>query len=312
MLVSFLPLSTVEAVDEGPRSEDGIGIYVYKSIAKFEKHIKGFLEPNAGAHYYVQTKYSSDYWNAIGIMDLRRIRIKVDNDVGNRAAILSLNVLANKGGVDIGVQNKGDGWFAYFYAPFLDKSDESYPYNQDYSRNDAKYRSAKVVRFSIDAKIQGGNDTVTGYFRFYGKKSRRTKKRRLIGKEKLQFYVPEGELYSVDGNGHPILRFTRFMSLVPLLPDGDVADYTYMRNARLTGLQLYHRRHGYQVWNMDRIDFAWSVQTANIRGLQIAFRDKGIDRVSLYHSYDYHRQNMRAHERGHARRLDANESSLLL
>jgi hypothetical protein len=212
VLATVLALSTaVNAVDEGQTFVENVGVYVYKSIAPFEEHIKGFVELYAGAHYYAQTKYSSDYWNAIGNIDLRYTRLNLKK----RVAIVSLNVLAQAGGCDIGIENEGSGWFAFFYVPYLDKSDASDPYNRDYDRRKAVYPDAQVVSFSIDAKIiystdrKRYEDQVIGSFKFYGKSST------FLGQERLTFYLPRGRFFKTDGNGKPILRFTRFMSLVP-------------------------------------------------------------------------------------------------
>jgi len=281
-----------KAIDEGQRtfypeeSSDAIGVYVYKSVAPFENHIKSFIEPNNGAHYYAQTKYSSDYWNVIGTIDLRTLslNLRTANDK-NRVAVMSLNVLTELGVVDIGIENEGNGWFAFFYSGHLNKSAQSPPYNQDYTKKE--YPTAKKVEFSIDAKIEDGQDRVIGHFRFLDRYSRE------LGTELLTFYVPRGEFYRVDGYGNPKLRFTRFMSLLPHGADNtaakDETDFSYMRKAKFTGLQLYHRTQGYQVWNMDRVDYAWSVQTANIQNLRISSPLYGAsDFCSIYHQYDYH------------------------
>ncbi|HBR31708.1 MAG TPA: hypothetical protein DD733_06455 [Clostridiales bacterium] len=83
-----------------------------------------------------------------------------------------------------------------------------------------------------------------------------------------------------------MLRFTRFMSMVPRsgkLSDDD-ADETYlfgvMRDLRLDGTN----------WTEDRLDYAWSVQGANILDLQISGLGGNplgddVDYINLVHRY---------------------------
>lgn len=242
------------AVDEGSKTVDNVGVYVYKSDKPFYSHIRHFIELNNGAHYYVQNYYDTDYSNAIGTIEL-----PTGNDLNlqGRVACLSLSVMGGAGAVDIGVENAGSGWFPYYYAGYVNEG-----------HNPGRtYPNAAKVFFSIDALNSGSSDRVSGQFIFYDASGSE------IATETLVFAKPKGDFFHTSG-GKPLLRFLRFMSLLPgngaNLAEYDVPDGSYMRNPKFTGLQLYHRENGYQKWNMNQIEHAWSVQTANIEDLQIS------------------------------------------
>ena len=152
-----------------------------------------------------------------------------------------------------------------------------------------RYRRAKKVIISSDAKIEGNYDKVIGHFVFYDRYNR------VLGRETLTFEVDntKDSFSARDYDDLPMLRFGRFTSLLPYDSDGvsawkDARDYTYMRNAKFESLQLYHRTHGYELWNWHNIEYAWSVQTANIENLQISPGNSIEDTMSISHSYDYH------------------------
>ena len=56
-------------IDQSYYPEATIGCYMYKSVCgstphTFSDHIRGFVEPNAGAHYYVQSANSTNFSGA--------------------------------------------------------------------------------------------------------------------------------------------------------------------------------------------------------------------------------------------------------
>ncbi|WIA37253.1 hypothetical protein OEZ86_014199 [Tetradesmus obliquus] len=86
------------------------------------------------------------------------------------------------------------------------------------------------------------------------------------------------------------LRWGRFMSFVPNNGKGnimqDTADMTKISNARFTELQLFKWESSrWEDWGSSLIDYAWSVQTANIVNLELSAVDPSTkllyDKLSL-------------------------------
>lgn len=153
-----------------------------------------------------------------------------------------------------------------------------------YNYPKAVYNGAKQEQFSVEVKTSGNYDLASGIFKFYHNRGKQ-----VSTTATLNFYVPKGQLYTLESNKNPILRFHRFMSFLPYNYYGtanslDVSDFSYMR-AEFKNLRLYHRKKGWQTWNMNdnRIEYAWSVQTANISP-----RGSGGDVVEIFHQFDYH------------------------
>ena len=260
-------------------SSPSVGIYKYKGEPMW-------IEQCAGAHYYVLGEFSSSYWNVIGTIDLRDSTWNlVSAQCTKRVACISLGIMTGLASVDIGIENEGRGWFPFYYSGKWDRGS----WNEGYGKKTVPDDMVETVTFSIDAKIdsEGSKDKLIGHFTFHGSGGSE------LDYQMLEFSVPKGDLYQRDSNGNPLVRFTRFMSLLPfagdkVVPAKDAADWSYMRNIRFTDLQLYHRQQGYQIWNMEHIDRAWSVQTANIENLQISQDGTGSDTFSVWHTHDYY------------------------
>jgi hypothetical protein len=200
--------------------------------------------------------------------------------------------------VNMGLQNEGKGWFAFFDSPSHKVDDRNYPYPGNYDRAASTYSNVKWVEFSVSAYIIDDIDSLSGIFYFYDIDDG------LLDLVTLTFDVPRGSFYSADKEGSPIVKFSRFMSLSPkriiikkkndtttaTTPGKDDRDLTYMKNAKFSGLLLHNRLLGfYENWNMNLINYAWSVQTANILTLRISRKNEsGDDLFSIHHLHKYH------------------------
>ena len=72
-------------IDQSYYPEATIGCYMYKSVYgstphTFSDHIRGFVEPNAGAHYYVQSANSTNFSGAKLTVNLSNVTV----DIGMR------------------------------------------------------------------------------------------------------------------------------------------------------------------------------------------------------------------------------------
>lgn len=234
-------------------SAAGVGVFVYKSSAPFNSHIEPFLEHHAGAHYYVQTTYTTDYSSAMAYITLPTFDLK-----GRRIPCLAFAVMSKRGSVDFAVENKGSGWFAMYYSGAVRRGENGY----------RTYPSAAKVLLSMDVYTTSTNDVVSASFTFYDKAGSR------LGEERLAFKEPYNTFFELAGM-HPRVRWIRFMSFLHSNgqndPAGDIADQAWMSNAKFSSLQLYNwSQRKYVVWDMSRIEHAWSVETANIPNLQIS------------------------------------------
>jgi hypothetical protein len=81
----------------------------------------------------------------------------------------------------------------------------------------------------------------------------------------LAFNAPKGTMHSRSG-GKPVVRFYRFMSLVPLKGDGenDVADKSAL-SAGMDSLKL-----GTAVWDATKIQHSYASQIENVKKLSVS------------------------------------------
>lgn len=83
----------------------------------------------------------------------------------------------------------------------------------------------------------------------------------------------------MNSAGNPIVRYCRFMSLIPRddlgrTPEADTADGSYMKNAQFTSPQLLQRSNGaWVVWDTSKLDYIWSVQGWNISQCSVGSSD---------------------------------------
>lgn len=187
---------------------------------------------------------------------------------GLRNAYIALNVFSTCS-TDLCIANEGSGWHVYCQCPggFSALND------------DTIYPNASRVDVSATISIQNNNDNIYCTFNFYNSSNQ------LLGTEIYDRSAPKGTVYANTGGTtpKPIVRFTRFMSLIPKHGQLDNADQSYMTNARLTNLKLWNGSTSY-TWDMSKLDYVWSMQGANITSLSISSSDS----FSCIHRYQLH------------------------
>lgn len=285
-----------------------IGAYLYKSVYgstkhTYAQHIKGCIEPDAGAHYYVQSAYSTAFAKATAVVDLSKVSVTPKD----RNAFISLSLSTG----NMPQMRQCDFGLGYYHSP--DEAKEGwYPssWSRDYLKsgpinivpvsdatNGVHVSSSKGTRIAADAKV----------------------KIELIVKKEGGQDIVIGNLYNLNGDGNPfacikytgtygsffstayskpLVRFVRFMSLVPKNTETvSVDDRDYSRlSGTMSDLTLYSSAAATAgtAWNKDYIEYAWSVQGANIEKLQISdltandTGTKNADVCSIYHRYDLH------------------------
>ena len=285
--------NSMDDIITGPyHAIDKVGGYIYRSRESIygydvplKDHIKCMLELCAGAHYYAQSVYSDLYSESSTLIDLRELKIRRRNERNQpcRNAYLCLGYVS--GGkywhMDTGLANNSeeDYWSAFAWGSHYEQPD-NYS-NEDLNAfNTKNYPNARYFRNTFRVGGTDESDSVTCIYEFLDE-----------NKNVIAFIAPEfkrghGEIFTRGENSRPMLRFTRFMSMVPRsgkLSDDD-ADETYlfgvMRDLRLDGTN----------WTEDRLDYAWSVQGANILDLQISGLGGNplgddVDYINLVHRY---------------------------
>lgn len=269
-----------------------VGGYVYRSRESLygydvplKGHIKCMLELCAGAHYYAQSVHSDLYTESSALIDLRELKIRRINNEGNpcRNAYLCLGYVS--GGkywhMDTGLANnsKEDTWSAFAWGSHYGQPD-NYSNEELCSFNTTRYPAARYFRNTFRVSGTAESDTVTCIYEFLDED------KKVIASITPVFKRGCGEIFTRSENGKPLLRFTRFISMVPRSGElsDDNADETYlvaaMRELRLDGTP----------WTEDRLDYVWSVQGANILDLQISNLSDNpvgndVDYINLVHRY---------------------------
>lgn len=269
---------------------DKVGGYIYRSRENekdvpLKGHIKCMLELCAGAHYYAQSEYSDLYTESSTLIDLQEVKIRRVDKEGNpcRNAYLCLGYVSNGKywHMDTGLANNSeeDYWSAFAWGSHYGQPD-NYSNEDLHNFNTKKYPATRYFRNTFRISGTEEADTVTCIYEFLDKE------KNVIASISPEFKRGAGEIFVRSENGKPMLRFTRFMSLVPRsgkLSDDD-ADETYlvasMRDLRLDGTH----------WTEDRLDYVWSVQGANILDLQISGLSDNpladdVDYINLVHRY---------------------------
>ena len=275
-----------------------IGSYIYRSInggtaAPFTDHIRGFVEPNAGAHYYVQSAYKTGFNSASFKVDLSKVSIAPK---GKRRGFLSLTMVVGGkriGQCDIGLacdstDANGKGrWFPCTWCKdnftgsnLVPKTCSGVVYKQG---DMPKYFGAsETVTVTITVAHTSSYDRITGTF---------TGSNGMTAK-----IVYEGDLTAGTNNSFfalsgskPLLRFVRFMSLVPV--NGDEHDDADSSSLVATMKELKINGSTWGTSN-DHIEYAWSIQGANIDDLKIGTLTSGgtagQDSISIIHRYQLH------------------------
>ena len=243
------------------------------------------LELCAGAHYYAQSVYSDLYSESSTLIDLRELKIRRTNIDGKhcRNAYLCLGYVSDGKywHMDTGLANGSDDdfWRAFSWGSHYGQPDNCT--NEDLKNfNTKNYPDARYFRNTLKVSGTDESDTVQCTYEFLDED------RNVIAILEPQFNSGYKEIFARGENGNPMLRFTRFMSMVPSsgkLSDDD-ADETYlvaaMRDLRLDGTP----------WTEERLDYVWSVQGANILDLQISNLSDhplgdDIDYINMVHRY---------------------------
>jgi len=285
--------NSIDNIYQGPyHAIDKVGGYIYLSrdlpsgrAVPMKDHIKCMLELCAGAHYYAQSPYTDHYTESQALIDLNELKIRRINIQGEpcRNAYICLGYMS--GGkywhMDTGLANncEEDFWRAFWWGSHYGKPDNC---TEDEVRafNTKNYPNARYFRNTFRAEGTDTEDIVTCIYEFLDADKNE------IGTLKLEFKRAKGEIFVRSERGRPILRFVRFMSMVPRsgkLSDDD-ADETYliatMRDLRIDG----------KPWTEDYLDYVWSVQGANIIDLQISNLGNhpvapDADYINLIHRY---------------------------
>ncbi|PKM62902.1 MAG: hypothetical protein CVU97_02985 [Firmicutes bacterium HGW-Firmicutes-21] len=285
--------NSIDDIYIGPyHAVDKVGGYIYRSRESLlgydvpiKDHIKCMLELCAGAHYYAHSVYSDLYTESSTLIDLNELKIRRVDSEGNpcRNAYLCLGYVA--GGkywhMDTGLANNAeeDYWRAFSWGSHYGKPDNFS--NEDVNAfNTKNYPNARYFKNTFRISGTDKEDTVNCIYEFLDENES------LIASMNLEFKRGYEEIFTRSENGKPMLRFTRFISMVPRsgkLSD-DNADDTYligvMRELRLDGTP----------WTEDRLDYVWSVQGANILDLQISGLSdnpvgEDIDYINIFHRY---------------------------
>ncbi len=279
--------------------------YVYKNKVPFRDHIKMFLEPYAGAHYYLQSDY---------LTTNKRVSAKVDlNDVDEsgiysstgRNAYISLGLISEGTRIqqcDFGLLNDGYGWTLGTYSKGYartEKEIEQYRREIQACQNTKFMKEDGIITITLEVTTSREIDAEDEKYIIVGTISSESGK-----EEKFTYYSNDdvsnsssdssGEFFYYQ-DGEPCLRFMRFMSLVPKadtnLPEDDDRDWSTLKAT------MYDFTINGEPWTEDKVDYAWSVQGANIRDLKLGGitengsndLNKGMcDSIEIYHRYDIH------------------------
>lgn len=265
--------------------------YVYKSFESalgrevtLKEHIKTMIEANAGAHYYAHGAYTNKFSKTKALVDLIKLKLnrRDKNGVPCRNAYLCLGYIS--GGkfwhIDTGLCNnqEKDTWAA-FLCDFGLGEPKEVTFKEIAEFNTDKYPDARYFETEVDlSKCTDEEDVVICVYRFLDD-SRKT-----IDEIKATMVRPVGMVFERE-EGLPKARLVRFMSLVPRsgkLEDDD-ADGTYLES------MMEELTIDGKPWTEEYLDYIWSVQSSNIKSLQISNLGdnpigKDIDFISLEHS----------------------------
>ncbi len=275
--------------------------YVYKNSQDFSKHIKWCVEPYGGAHYYLRSNYSNAHKIVSAMVDLDAVSVDCKN---SRNAYISLGIIATGTKMqqcDFGLENDGEDWMVATWSKNYNQENGESGHNE-FEPALPTLQTTKftgVVNMTLEVKTgvkagesqeqyiivgtitpENGNPVaLTYYSNDYVSNSSSSIK---------------GKFFDYQ-NGEPCLRFMRFMSLVPKantnLPEDDVRDYTSLNAA------MYNLTINGDPWSGNLIEYAWSVQGANIVDLKLGGvtengsndPNKGIcDSIAINHQYNIH------------------------
>lgn len=246
------------------------GVTAYKNYESMlgrnmllSEHIDPCVEMFAGAHYYAQGQYTSTYKKAEITVNFSDVA--VDTKVGKRNGYISLNIVGI-GVCDMGIQGKTSAtgvttWKAFGYSHTLAQSTVLQDVEQ-FSQSELS--SVKIV---ICPVREGSGDVVHGYYTW-------TKLSGEIITESISLTGTVGQLFGWQ-NEKPLVRFTRFMSLVPTGGSTITADTNDNSSftGKITAPKLYTTDTTYVNWGIARMDYVWSVQGWNINTMSCGDTD---------------------------------------
>lgn len=268
---SFTPLIT--------GTQLGGFVYANPTNVTFAAHIKNFIEPCAGAHYYAQAPFCSNYQSASMTVNLSEVQVNRAN--GKRNAYICLGFVSEGSTfrhADIGLQYAGNNrWEVFAWGQNVSKTSDI-PWTWSKGQGLA-FTNGETVKVDIAISKSGNNHILSCDF-YVGSTL----------KASCTTSHAVGQMFDEDSGG-PRVRFVRFMSLVPnnLTNPGayDDADGSYL-NGRIRNLKL-----GGATWDYSKIQYAWSIQEANITDLKLSILNAtsigtDADSINILHNVQTH------------------------
>ena len=256
----------------------GVGITMYKSFAynygattgnivTFGNHIRDAVEPYAGAHYYLRSRYSDTYNSVSCKVNLNNVTL--NRGSGNRNAFLSLGIVSDGTDMkqcDFGLGNfyNKSGWRAATYSKKWGTE-----VTNDFDEVTGDFENAV---FSGVVTITVANESTS---------SKDVLRCTVADSSKsvvIKYEAAAGTYFVRNSAGKACLRFVRFMSLVPQDEPFDDADNSVLEAT------MYDIKLNNSTWQATDIEHAWSVQGANITNLQLG---NVTSNGSTYHTNDY-------------------------
>jgi hypothetical protein len=208
-----------------------------------------FTESGVGAHYYAFSRYTDTYKSAF-------VNVKLPTGLdgqGYRNAYISLGIMGDHHGIDLGIKNEGNGWYPYsadtYYeggGRFVDYDNYMAPSTATNAIITVKPIDTDTVYLHVHWLNSAGNEVGTSFTR--------------------EIDVLPGNMLISQYTGNLVCRFYRFASLVPLPGEyDDQSDGSYMTGGKFMNCQLYNGS-SYVNWpgNASPTDRAWKVSTDKI------------------------------------------------
>ncbi len=255
-----------------------VGITMYKSFAydyeatsgnivTFGNHIRDAVEPYAGAHYYLRSRYSDNNNSVRCKINLNNVTL--NRGTGNRNAFLSLGIVSD--GIEMkqcdfglgNVYNKS-GWRAATYSRKWTTGGDNI-----FNRVSGDFDNT-VFTGIVTITVANESTLSQDILRCTVSDSSNT--------VVITYTAVAGTYFSRNTAGKACLRFVRFMSLVPQNEAQDDADNSVLEAT------MYDIKLNNSTWQATDIEHAWSVQGSNITNLHLG---NVTSNGSSYHTTDY-------------------------
>lgn len=270
----FLEMTTGTCKNIMAGNEGNVGCTVFRNRSSngysditVGDHIRYYIEPNVGAHYYAHS-YTGTYKRATCRIPLSRCVVENLKD-SNRTACVSIG-MGSCGSkykmCDVGLSNQGDGWYPTCWCRgFLKSSGNAAAYGNKFYRagdidvhvmgNDPynKLSGNEKVTITVEVGTTRTMDYVRAEFSYNGKTG------------SVAFYVPKGQMHQLI-NGDPKVHFYRFMSLVPTSNDETKDDADNSASSTV----MDHLKIDGSSWTANNIQFAWVMQPKNAPDIRIS------------------------------------------